>query len=270
MSKIFEAFENEPMSQPNGDRSVLAGETDRFRSRRVAQMSSVILDGTADGTARSTVVAPPALEMDQATRQELTRLIQNLFLRPGGSRIVAFSGVQPGVGCSWLLARIAEVLADASAGSVCVVDANFRSPVLHTSFNTEHGRGFSDALVGSDPISTYVQSLGGGRLHLLSSGSVGEKAEPLLASTAFRVRVGELRAEFDYVLFDTAPLACRSDALAIASRIDGLALVVEADSTHRETALKVAKDAAAANVRMLGVVLNKRTYPIPAALYKKL
>jgi Mrp family chromosome partitioning ATPase len=58
--------------------------------------------------------------------------------------------------------------------------------------------------------------------------------------------------------------------LAIASTIDGLAMVVEADATNRETAFKAAKDAAAANVRMLGVVLNKRTYPIPEAIYSKL
>lgn len=228
------------------------------------------LAGAADGTASGNMLAPQSgLRMDQRTRQELTRLIQNLFLRPGGSRIVAFSGVQPGAGCSWLVVRIAELLGDAGAGSVCVVDANFRSPVLHSSPGAGEGGGFSDALVGTDPISAYVQRIGG-RLHLLSSGSVGKRAAPLLASTAFRARLEELRSKFDYVLFDTPPLADRSDALAVASRMDGLALVVAANSTHRETARKAVKEVAAANVRLLGLILNKRTYPIPTALYERL
>ena len=244
MTKIFEALQRveEPLSTPTGRRSSLAGKTE----------------------------FPPALEMEDATRGELTRLVQSMFLRPGGLRAVAFAGVEPGAGCSWLLVRIAELLGDANAGTVCVVDANLRSPALHTSVGADHGYGLSDALMGTDPIESYVQRLGSGRLRLLSSGSTGEKAEPLLASTAFQRRVDELRAKFDYVIFDTPAVSMRSDALAVASRVDGLALVVEANSTRREAARKALQYAAAANVRMLGVILNQRTYPMPEALYNRL
>jgi Mrp family chromosome partitioning ATPase len=99
---------------------------------------------------------------------------------------------------------------------------------------------------------------------------VGPKAEILLASSAFRLLTEELHAFFDFVIFDTPPLATSSDALVVASRAEGLAMVVEADSTNREAALKAARHASAANVRILGVVLNKRTYPIPEAIYRKL
>jgi non-specific protein-tyrosine kinase len=141
--------------------------------------------------------------------------------------------------------------------------------MLHTYLHTSNSVGLSDALIDADPLRHYVQRLGGG-LGLLSSGSLMARAEPLLASSAFRARVEELRASFDHVLFDTPPLADSSDALAVASKLDGLAMVVEAGSTKRETALKAAKDAAANNVRMLGVVLNKRTYPVPDAIYRRL
>lgn len=244
MIKLFEgsqAVENEALSPPNGHRTTIAGKNGH----------------------------PHTVGMDEATRRELTRLTQSLFLRPDGLRAVAFSGVQAGAGCSWLLVRIAELLGDANAGSVCVVDANFRSPALRTSTGADHDRGLSDALISSGPIEEYVQHLGGGRLRLLCSGSAGERAEPLLASTAFQRRVDELRDKFDYVIFDTPPLASRSDALAVAGRVDGLALIVEANATHRETARKALQDVRAANVRMLGVILNKRTYPMPTSLYNK-
>jgi protein-tyrosine kinase len=273
VSKIFEALDradNEPMRHINGGRPVATSETDNVAGARVTQQ--VTSGGTAvvNGFApRSAASSSPDLEMDQATRQELTRLTHMLFLNSGGSRVVAFSGVEPGAGCSWIVVRIAQLLAEAGAGSVCVVDANFRSPMLHTYLDADDSRGLSDALVDPHPISEYVQRLGG-VLHLLSSGSVVSKAESLLASSAFRGRVEQLRAYFDFVLFDTPALSVSSDALAIASTIDGLAMVVEADSTNRETALKAAKDAATANVRMLGVVLNKRSYPIPEAIYSKL
>jgi Mrp family chromosome partitioning ATPase len=51
---------------------------------------------------------------------------------------------------------------------------------------------------------------------------------------------------------------------------DGFILVVEANATRREAALQVAENLRAANVRILGAVLNQRTFPIPEKLYSKL
>jgi capsular exopolysaccharide synthesis family protein len=273
VSKIFEALntaDNEPMRHINGGRSAITSETADVSGGRAPQQVASSGTAVADGFApRTSVGLTPDLEMDQATRQELTRLTHMLFLNSGGYRVVAFSGVESGAGCSWIVVRIAQLLAEAGAGSVCIVDANFQSPMLHTYLDADNSRGLSDALVEPHPVTEYLQRLGG-VLHLLSTGSEVSKAESLLASSAFRGRVEQLRAYFDFVLFDTPALAVSSDALAIASTIDGLAMVVEADATNRETAFKAAKDAAAANVRMLGVVLNKRTYPIPEAIYSKL
>ena len=61
-----------------------------------------------------------------------------------------------------------------------------------------------------------------------------------------------------------------SDALAFGQLTDGFILVVEANATRREAALQVAENLRAANVRILGAVLNQRTFPIPEALYHRL
>lgn len=263
MSKLFDALQRsdtETMSQTNGDRVILGVNNDRLHGRKVTPLTSPASVGPAAGHL-------PALEMDQVARQELTRLTHTIFLRPGGSRIVAFAGAEPGVGCSWVTARIGELLASANAGSVCLVDANLSSPTLHHAFDVSNTRGLSEALLGSSSAKSHVQRLGGG-LHLLSAGHSGEKADALLASTAFRTCMEELRTDYDFILFDTPALAYTADALAVAGRSDGLVLVVEANSTNRETALRAAKNASAAHVHVLGLVLNKRTYPVPESLYK--
>jgi len=272
VNKIFEALDStdrRPVSSSNGDGSFMTADSDRPASRKVTQITSPGVAVADEPAAVATMGPAPMLEMDPATRQELIRLTHTLFLGSNGARVVAFSGVEPGAGCSWMLVRIAELLADADAGSVCVVDTDFQNPALHLYLGANNNCGLSDALIGQQSVRDCVQRFGE-RLHVLSSGSVGPRAEILLASSGFRLLVEELRAYFDFVLFDTTPLATSSDALVVASRTEGLAMVVEADSTSRETALKAARHAAAANVRMLGVVLNKRTYPIPEAIYKKL
>ncbi len=75
-----------------------------------------------------------------------------------GSRLVVVSGMESGNGCSWICARMAEMLASQSPGSVCVVDANLRSPGLHREFGVTNHYGLTDALQVSDPIRGFVTS----------------------------------------------------------------------------------------------------------------
>jgi len=51
---------------------------------------------------------------------------------------------------------------------------------------------------------------------------------------------------------------------------DGVILILESNLTRRETARAVKENLAAANVKILGAVLNNHTFSIPETLYKKL
>jgi len=92
----------------------------------------------------------------------------------------------------------------------------------------------------------------------------------LLNSEQMKARVMELRKEFDYVIVDVPALNESADAIALGQQVDGLVVVLEANSTRREAASKVVENLRAAKIRILGAVLNKRTFPIPEALYQQL
>lgn len=211
----------------------------------------------------------PAPEMSGAMTDEISKLVQNLFLVPQGPRRVVFSGSEAGSGCSWMCARAAEGLAPLGRGSVCVVDCNLRSPGLHQEFGVENHHGLSDALLGSGPIQDYVHRLGR-NLWLLSCGSAAETGRAMLGSDRMRLRLDELRMTFDYVLIDSAPLNTCNDAVVLGGLSDGVVLMLKANSSRRETAKKALQELQAANVRTLGAVLNQRTFPIPEAIYKRL
>ena len=85
-----------------------------------------------------------------------------------------------------------------------------------------------------------------------------------------RSRMAELREEFDYVLIDAPPVCSYADAVLLGQLADGVILVVEANSTRRDTARMAKETIEGAKVRLLGAVLNNRTFPIPEALYRKL
>jgi len=91
-----------------------------------------------------------------------------------------------------------------------------------------------------------------------------------MGSEILRSRMAELRATFDFVLIDAPAVSQGGDAIVWGHLADGAVLVLGANDTQRETAHWAATELASANVRVLGAVLNKRTFPIPDSLYSKL
>ena len=203
-----------------------------------------------------TFSATAALEMSGAIRDEITKLVQRLFLAPQGPRRVVFAGTERGAGCSWMCARIAENLASQGRGPVCVVDCNLRAPGLHEQYGTENHHGLSDALLGGGPIREYTHRWAK-NLWLLSCGGSSESGLSLLGSDRMRTRLAELKTAFEFVLIDAAPLNSCNDAIILGGLSDGVVLTLKANSSRRETARKALHELQSANVRVLGAVLNE-------------
>ena len=203
---------------------------------------------------------------------ELTKLVQRVFLLPGSEshRTVVFASSETGNGCSWICARVGELLASQVTGSVCLVDANLNSPTLHEQFGVPNHHGLSNALRQSGSMRGYISQLSRRNLALVSCGSELKDAASLVATDRMRMRMNELRAEFDYVLIDGSSLSVSNDAISLGATADGVVLVLKANATKKETARVAVNELKNANVRVLGAVLNQRTYPIPDNIYKKL
>ncbi len=212
------------------------------------------------------------LQIEGAELEEITKLVQRVFVMAGndGPRTVVFSGAESGNGCSWVCARVGEVLASQVSGAVCLVDANLKNPGLSAQFGVENNFGLTDALRKREPIRSFAQPLSCPRLWLVTAGSPAEDGQSLLSSDRMRLRMSELRAEFDYVLVDTPAISASNDATILGASMDGLVMVLKANSSRRESARTAVQDLRAAKVRVLGAVLNQRTFPIPQAIYEKL
>lgn len=216
--------------------------------------------------------APSQLAISGRELEEFNKLVQRVFVLPGNDapRTVVFAATESGNGCSWVCARVADVLASQVSGSVCLVDANLRHPGLHTEFSSENHPGLSEALMKPDPMRSLAHTVGRTNLFLVSSGASAEEGQGLLSSDRMRLRISELRAEFDYVLIDSAALTETNDAVVLGSSTDGVVLVLKANTSRRESARKATQELQTARVRVLGAVLNQRTFPIPDSIYNKI
>jgi len=201
---------------------------------------------------------------------EVMKLVRRLFVLPDGTQTpesVAFCGVEKGVGCSWVCANASRMLAAQGLGTVCVVDANFYSPSLHHHFRVGNRAGFAESLKSNDSVRDFVRRVSGPNLWLMTSGLIGKET---LSPARLRTRLSELRNEFDFVLIDIPGILSYGDATLLAHLSDGAVLVVGSNMTRRESARMAKESLEAASVPILGAVLNKRRFPIPEVIYKKL
>jgi Mrp family chromosome partitioning ATPase len=85
-----------------------------------------------------------------------------------------------------------------------------------------------------------------------------------------RMRIVELRQEFHYVLIDAPAINTANDGIVLGRVADGVVVVIKANSSRREIARKAIQELENAKVRVLGAVLNQRTFPIPQGIYNRL
>ena len=199
-------------------------------------------------------------------------LVQRIFQQQTKEppRMVVFAGIDHGNGCSQIAASVAESLAGNAPGAVCLVEANFRSPALPTMLGTTNYHGLTDALLEQGPIRSFIKPVCNESLWLLSSGPLAADSPNLLTSERMKALSAELRKEFDFVIVDTPPLTRYADAIVLGQLSDGIVLVLEANSTRREAALAAAESLRSSGIKIIGAVLNKRTFPIPEGIYSKL
>ena len=223
--------------------------------------------------ARETVdVAQVLPNVEPEAREEALKLVQRLFLitQEKSPSAVVFAGIDSSVGCSWLCPVAAKLLASSIPGSVCLVEGNLRSPSLVDALKLDPDTGLVESLRMDGPIRKFTRQLGLDNLWLLPAGAPAQDCTVLLNSDRMRERVGELRAEFDYLIVSAPPLTAFADGMVLGGMADGVVLILEANSTRREAALRVTQNLRTTDIPVLGAVLNNRTFPIPTALYKRL
>jgi Mrp family chromosome partitioning ATPase len=215
--------------------------------------------------------------IDPVLQRQLAGLVQRTFLAPDQPgpppRLIAFAGVDESLGSAPLAATTAAILAARVSGAVCLVDADLDRPSLHRVFGVTNAIGLAEALNGHEPLRDFARRPHAGTDNapwLMTAGASAVDSESLLAAEAARARVRGLVDAYDFVVMHMPAVLRHPAAPALAAQVDGVVLVVEANVTRRQSLRAAAGALRACGARVLGTVLNNRTFPIPEALYQRL
>ena len=173
----------------------------------------------------------------------------------GELKTIMFTSAGPGEGKSTTTANTAVALAQ-SGKSVILVDCDLRKPVQHRIFGKKN-KGVTNALVEDIPAISLLQDTEVEGLRLLTSGPIPPNPSELLGSDAMLQILQSLEAEADYVVVDAPPVVAVTDACVLASKVDGVLLVVAAGVAKPEMAQKAKELLVKAKGRILGAVINR-------------
>ena len=172
--------------------------------------------------------------------------------------VVAFTSTLPGEGKSTMAASFA--IEQGRTKRTLLIDCDMRKPAVRRMLNIpENTKGLSDLFHG-EPIENCVLPLNDLDISVLVAGTRARNAHDLVMSPRFTDVLEQLKEHFELIVIDTPPLEMVSDALPIGANATGLIYVVKANSTLIPMARRGLERIAAANVRILGVILNSHDF----------
>ncbi len=137
---------------------------------------------------------------------------------------------------------------------VILADCDLRHPAQHTLFGLSNTTGVTSALDEKDvPLPLQATEVTG--LRVLAAGPAIEVPSDTLASPAMADLIARLRSQADIVLLDASPVISATDAVELATQVDGVLLTVRAGHTKHEDAGRAKEQLEKVGARVLGAAL---------------
>lgn len=249
MSKIFEALvkaEQTPQPQP---RTVKFTPLNLFQDKR----HPIKVD----------------FDLDPFLEEQYQKLRRRLAPQPDQPSVKAImiAATTHGEGATTTSAILASMLARSGHSKILLVDANLRTPALDGVFNdAESPEGLTDVIASDKPVETAIYQTNFSNLFLLPVGRPHSSPSYLFDGDPISNLLVLLKERFDFIIFDGAPLDGYSESFFLASKVDGVILVLESERTKKQVVKKIKKELEWGPINLLGIVLNKKRKYIPAVL----
>ena len=191
----------------------------------------------------------PGTEQFRTLRSRLYRMRESQPLRT-----ILVSSAIPAEGKTLIAANLAHAMVRQQGCRVLLIDADLRSPRLHTLLGTPATPGMADYLQNSCDEFDVIQRGHEQGLCFIPAGNHVAHPSELISSNRLKQFLERVKPIFDWIIIDSPPALPVADASVLGGLCDGVLFVVRANSTPSETSQKACKELRDAHI--LGVVLN--------------
>jgi polysaccharide biosynthesis transport protein len=207
----------------------------------------------------------PRAPVAEAFRSMRTAIQFSSVDRPDRATILITSS-NPMEGKSMNASNLALAMAQAGQ-QVVLVDADLRRPRLHKYFDLPNSQGLTNLLLAlnletsvetaREQVTQMVQETAVAELKVLTSGPIPPNPSEMLGSAKMQAALDVLQEMFDFVIIDSPPALAVTDAVVLATRVDSVLLLVEANRTRRGQLTRSVERLRDVNAKLIGTVLNR-------------
>ena len=170
--------------------------------------------------------------------------------------ILLITSPSPSDGKTTIVGNLACVIAQGER-KVIIVDADLRKPRVHKVFQLQNKLGMTDQFIHPQEYPDGVaQPTEEKNLSVITSGSLPPNPSELLGSQRMVEIFQTLKAQFDMVVLDSPPTLAVTDANVLATRVDGVILVINPRVSKRAAIKHAIEQMVQVKANIIGVVLN--------------
>ncbi len=204
----------------------------------------------------------PEVEFYRVLRTQILRRTQ------GGNALMVTSAL-PEEGKTLTAVNLSLTIAKEFDNTVLLVDCDLRRQNIHKILGIPGEKGLVDYFLDNCPLQDLIVWPSVEKMTLISGGKTIEGSSELLGSPRMKGLVSEMKKRYPerYVIFDVPPVLSTADALAFASLVDHILVVVRAGKTPMPD-VKRAIDMLPKE-KVVGFVLNRNEVPENRNYYYK-
>jgi capsular exopolysaccharide synthesis family protein len=186
------------------------------------------------------------------------RLLQSnleFFQTYNSARTILVTSPTQGNGKTTIAINLALTIAS-SEQKVALVDADLRRPAIHKSLKISQSPGLADLIHNRVGVKEVVRPLKNKKIDVVTAGNIPPSVTEVVGSKRIGSILNDLREDFDTIIVDAPPLVI-SDSYNLASKVDGVILVLEPGLTRDDQAKVMKEQLSRAGARIIGIVFNK-------------
>ncbi len=170
-------------------------------------------------------------------------------------RTLAITSSVMGEGKTLTIGNLAAVYAQ-QGDRVLLVDADLRRPSTHALLGNKASPGLSDVLQGRMPWRDAVRESGVAGFSVLHAGAKPANPGALLDSERMTALIEEVKAAYDFVMFDVPPILAVTDAAAFFRMLDGVLLLARDKTCPLEAVLDARDQIRRVGANLIGALFN--------------
>ncbi|MBS0659475.1 MAG: polysaccharide biosynthesis tyrosine autokinase [Verrucomicrobia bacterium] len=181
-------------------------------------------------------------------------------------RTLLVTSAVPNEGKSTIATNLALVLAYAGIKTL-LIDADLRRGRIASTFSMPNEPGFADVLGGALPWREAIRKTPVENFHLMPRGRIIQQPSEYLLSARTDQFLRDVYPEFEYIIFDTAPVLAADDTASLAPKMDAVLFVVRLAHTSAKMSRNSLEILYKRQANVPGLILNAVDTSSPEFVY---